>query len=364
MNDILVIMLARSVGGIERRIATLYQYMATREPKFTVTFLVNRAQLDLLRGYDVKPTDKRVSLVKFGLPHTEKILDGKAVWYIVDYLCLILTLLLRFRNKIFHAAYFTKLSSLPFRKLVRANSKAFAFVDSQNPWRIMGSKRFKRILDESFKIDCLSEELRAQVLEFCMANKDQVFAAPCSFIDYSKTGIDKKKNVITFVGRFHDGKGLDILLPALPAVLERHGDVEIRLFGHGRLRKQTVRFIKEHGLRNVKVAYSHEPVNDLKESLIFLSLQAKENYPSQSLIEAMACGNAIIATDVGQTRKIVNEDVGILIKKEPQELVDAIDHLLNNQSLTREMGLKAREKVIYEHTVENYLSYLIENFFS
>ncbi len=63
----------------------------------------------------------------------------------------------------------------------------------------------------------------------------------------------------------------------------------------------------------------------LKDSYIFLSLQDYDNYPSQSLIEAMAHGCSVIATNFGDTSKIVKVNYNnYLIEKDVSELVDAM----------------------------------------
>ena len=43
---------------------------------------------------------------------------------------------------------------------------------------------------------------------------------------------------------------------------------------------------------------------------VFVSCQRHENLGSSSLLEAMASGDAVVATDVGQTWRIVDERVG------------------------------------------------------
>lgn len=65
--------------------------------------------------------------------------------------------------------------------------------------------------------------------------------------------------------------------------------------------------------------------NCLATSFIFLSLQDFDNYPSQSLIEAMSHGCTVIATDVGETRRLVRySDGNFLIRADAMELRRAL----------------------------------------
>ena len=54
-------------------------------------------------------------------------------------------------------------------------------------------------------------------------------------------------------------------------------------------------------------------VEDLTDSAYFMSLQSVDNYPSQSLLEAMLAGCSIIASDVGDTRLLVHSENGNLL---------------------------------------------------
>ena len=84
----------------------------------------------------------------------------------------------------------------------------------------------------------------------------------------------------------------------------------------------------------------------LKQSKIFISIQKDNNYPSQSLLEAMACENAIIASDVGETRKLVTENEGILVPLSAEKIADAIQFLLENPAECERLGKNARKKGI------------------
>lgn len=98
----------------------------------------------------------------------------------------------------------------------------------------------------------------------------------------------------------------------------------------------------------------------LKDAYIFLSLQIYDNYPSQSLIEAMAFGCTIIATDVGETRKMINENHGnLLISNNVNDLVEAIITLMERPHYTNFLN---KEFIMKNHTLESYSSYFKNNF--
>jgi glycosyltransferase involved in cell wall biosynthesis len=88
-----------------------------------------------------------------------------------------------------------------------------------------------------------------------------------------------------------------------------------------------------------------------------VSLQTDNNYPSQAVLEAMACGNAIIATDVGDTRMFVNEQNGWLIEHGVEPLVEAVRHCLKNQQESHAKGDFATNFVRANFTLERAMAY-------
>lgn len=100
--------------------------------------------------------------------------------------------------------------------------------------------------------------------------------------------------------------------------------------------------------------------NILRESYIFLSLQDYDNYPSQSLIEAMLFGCTIIATDFGETKKMVKEINGnTLIYKNKWKLADAIKNLLNKHHV---VNYKNVDYILNNHNINVYADYFFKNF--
>ena len=86
----------------------------------------------------------------------------------------------------------------------------------------------------------------------------------------------------------------------------------------------------------------------------------REGLP-KSLLEASACGRAIVATDVPGCREIVHdEENGLLVAvKNPHELAIAISRLVREPLLRSRMGRRGREIVLKEfseeHVTEQFL---------
>jgi len=78
------------------------------------------------------------------------------------------------------------------------------------------------------------------------------------------------------------------------------------VFGEGPLRAALLASIRALGLQDIVSPGEGGALRDtLMKSSLFVSTQDNENFTSLAMLEAMACGNAVIARDVGQTRAFV-----------------------------------------------------------
>ena len=218
-------------------------------------------------------------------------------------------------------------------------------------------------LKKAHRIDFLSPEI-VEVYEskFGKLAKDKITVTPNSFIDYEKYFSDRdKENSVLFLSRLWPSKNPILYLQSVKLFNESHPDlsgIKFYIIGDGGLVENIKEFILINNLKNVYFEDgTPEPWKYLRKSKVFISIQQFNNYPSQSLIEAMACENAIIASDVGETRLLVTEDEGILVDLNPQSIADAVFKLFSTKGLIEKLGSNARKKVIKEHTVEKFADY-------
>lgn len=75
------------------------------------------------------------------------------------------------------------------------------------------------------------------------------------------------------------------------------------------------------------------------------------------LLEAMACGRAVITTDATGCRDCVRDgDNGLLVPvKDAQALTDAIGRLLDDPALRRRMGARGRQRAVEEFSLERVI---------
>jgi len=190
---------------------------------------------------------------------------------------------------------------------------------------------------------------------------ESVSVSPCSFIDYSKCkDSENKKPEVVFCSRLEPDKNPLLYLEAAKVILKNHPDIKFHLLGEGSLVNEIKRYIEENNLgKNINFTFHKNPPELFSRTLIFVSLQTSTNYPSQSLLEAMACGNAVVASDTGDTRLLVNENNGILVPLNVKMITEAIESLLNRKDLALKLGRRSSNDVRTRHNIENYSNYFL-----
>jgi glycosyltransferase involved in cell wall biosynthesis len=222
-------------------------------------------------------------------------------------------------------------------------------------------------LRNSDSLDFLSPFIVEGILERKIRlNKSSISISPCSFSDYSKcTAGDKREFLVSYAARIFPDKNPILYIEAAKIIIKKYPFVKFNLLGEGLsyLYQEIKKFIEINNLKDNLNFYFHpNPPEVFSKSTIFVSIQTTNNYPSQSVLEAMACGNAIIASDVGDTRMFVNDEVGILIPLNLISLVNALELLIKDKELAIKLGKNAREFVLKNHTIEKCSEYYLDLF--
>lgn len=213
-------------------------------------------------------------------------------------------------------------------------------------------------MQHSDAIDALSTSIAEKLADHGI-DRQKITVAPNSFTDISQCQPDSdKKRWVVFSGRLIESKQPNLLIQAAPQVLDEIPDVNFFVLGRGYLKAQLEADISRLDLSDeVTLRFVPQPTQILNQSSIFVSLQIRENYPSQSLLEAMACGNAIIATDVGETWRLVDEENGLRIPATKEALASAIVDLFKDPQLYQKQQA-SRQRVLSKHTPERFFAHI------
>ncbi|MDT5058120.1 MAG: hypothetical protein QOF66_6486 [Mycobacterium sp.] len=147
-----------------------------------------------------------------------------------------------------------------------------------------------------------------------------------------------------FVGRLHAQKNVPRLVEAMTHV---SSEVELVIVGDGELRDDIARRIHRLGLTGVRLvgpARGVELVRWYRWADAFVLPSDKEGMPLV-LLEAMAAGLAIIATDAPGTREVV-DGVGLLTQRNPKSLGAAIERVAADPDLLSKLSARSAARGI------------------
>ena len=155
--------------------------------------------------------------------------------------------------------------------------------------------------------------------------------------------------VIGTVARLSEPKDHGNLLRAFALVLKKIPKVRLMLVGDGDLRADIEFMIRELGIEeNVEMLGRRGDIPELLATMdIFVLPSKREGFPI-SILEAMACGKPVVATDVGGVSEIIsNREDGIIVQPEDHEsLAAALLQLLEDERFRKGLGSKAFDKAL------------------
>ncbi len=168
------------------------------------------------------------------------------------------------------------------------------------------------------------------------------------------------ENVILFVGAIRKEKGLLNLFHAIPSIIKEFPQTSFVLIGKDwGFKKYLQQEGKRLGIENHINFLGSVKTSLLREALgccdVFVNPSAYESF-SIVLLEAMASGKPVVATNVGGIPHLVrNGKTGIIVNYgDPEGIADAIKKLLSNSELRRQMsenGVQLAKKYDWEKIV-------------
>ncbi|MDA3885720.1 MAG: glycosyltransferase family 4 protein [Candidatus Delongbacteria bacterium] len=178
---------------------------------------------------------------------------------------------------------------------------------------------------------------------------------------YVKFGLGNPNKLVSFVGKFTDFKGIDVLINAARIVTDKLPGVKFALAGDGELRTQMESLTKALALENIYFL-GHQDQNSVADlyNLADVSVVPSRIEPFGLVaIEALACGTPVVATNAGGLPDFINVKVGQLVRMEDHNaLADAlIEELENNSKLTKGVYAAgyALKNYSWSKTIENVI---------
>lgn len=146
--------------------------------------------------------------------------------------------------------------------------------------------------------------------------------------------------------RLSEQKGLEYLLKAMPKIQSVFPDVKLVIAGDGDLREHLEEVSQKNGVtESVLFLGGRLDIPELLKTFDLYVLPSLWEGLPMIILEAMAAGCPIVATDVGGVaRAIKHDDTGLLVEpKDPDSLATAVTTLLQDNALRDRLTSNAKE---------------------
>lgn len=171
-----------------------------------------------------------------------------------------------------------------------------------------------------------------------------------------KYGVDIGSPVIANVGILRSVKGHEVTLKAVKHVVASVPDARFLIVGDGPRKKELENMVKDLNIAEHVVFTGF--VRDIAEIYSFSDVAVLSSWSEglpQSLLQAMAAGVPVVATNVGGVPEIVvHEKTGILVDPGDHEaLGNGIIHILENPGYAMQLVETAKDNVMKKHSVDH-----------
>jgi colanic acid/amylovoran biosynthesis glycosyltransferase len=211
---------------------------------------------------------------------------------------------------------------------------------------------------------CISDYTRSQMMALShpeVWDKLQVIhvGIPIEQFTRSDNGSPAQDDsTILFIGRHVPEKGHVVLLEATKLLAQRGHTVNVTLAGEGPLRPTLERFAEQLGVASqvsFPGAVGQEQIHAMYAGASIFCLPSFAEGVPTVLMEAMAMEVPVISTRITGVPELIDDGrTGLLVTPgRADQLADALERLLADPALCREMGSAAREKVIREFNTES-----------
>lgn len=167
---------------------------------------------------------------------------------------------------------------------------------------------------------------------------------------------EKDGRRILSCGRMRKQKGFSYLIEALADLPDR---TTLELVGDGPLKGKLKALVRELGLQE-RVAFTswlsqEELIKRYQQADIFVLPSIEEGMPNV-LLEAMACGLPVVATNVAGSRELVKHGVnGLLVPpRDKKALAMAIQEVLNDKSRMGKESLALAARYSWQEAAKDY----------
>jgi len=204
-----------------------------------------------------------------------------------------------------------------------------------------------KTLQKSSKILVANENIKKIIIKEYNIKNEKILIIPNGIdTEFFKNKINQTKSIIIFSGVMYHHRGLNILLNALPKVVEKFPNLKIVLLGNGPEKENLEKITEDLKLKeNVEFTDwidRKEIPNYLSKSFIGIGPMKLTNVTANALpikiLEYMASSLPLLALEGTLPKEVLEMNKNGYFVKNSEDLANRIIELLSNSKLREEMG--------------------------
>ena len=157
--------------------------------------------------------------------------------------------------------------------------------------------------------------------------------------------------VLSYIGRIIKEKGVLNLLEAFSELRKKYSNIELHIAGDGSLLEKIKNEYTDSHIHFLgKLNYEEVMKLCVKTDIFVHPSMYPEGLPT-SILEAGVMKCAVVATDRGGTKEVINNsNVGLIVKENVEDLVKKLDFLLSNYDEMNKLKENIHNRIIHNFT--------------
>jgi len=175
----------------------------------------------------------------------------------------------------------------------------------------------------------------------------------------AKLGVQDDQVAIFAAGNLTEIKGYTYLIDAIECLKQKALPIKCFIAGQGELRGALEKKILALGLEDTVTLLDYrDDIPSLLAASDIYCMPSLNEALGYSLLEAMASGLPVIASNVGGIPEVVTygEEGFLIPPKNSRKLADAIEHLVGNNDLRHKVGIAGRKTVRARFSIQQMLN--------
>ncbi len=221
---------------------------------------------------------------------------------------------------------------------------------------VCNAQQVARFLVSSYRVD------PARIRVVYNGVRAHEFALPRRIAREGRGRLGDKSPVVGIVCRLEPAKNVSLFIRAAAILANDYPDLGFMVAGDGSSRAELEKLSRERGLEGrIRFVGMRDDVPALLARFDLLLHTSNHEGFSNSVLEAMAAGLPVVATEVGGLQELISDgETGLLVPAGDLEaLVAAAKRLLGDWQLAEEMGRKAAEHVRHRFTVHSMVQDMV-----